>query len=157
MKVKLTGKMTVLVASMTGMLDARMAFRLSIITAGMMLAGYRRVAASWFAAAGVQDDWDRFYDRLISVERKTQLLALPPLVAVVRKFAPDPEGHMIVAVDDSPTRRHGRHVEGAGVHHNPTAGPAGKIPGSADAENGRLNEPKRSRDAFRPGSVLWVS
>ena len=76
------------------------------------------------AAAGVQDDWDRFYDCLISVGRKTQLLALPLLVAVVRKFAPGPEGHMIVAVDDSPTRRYGRHVEGAGVHHNPTAGPA---------------------------------
>ena len=123
-KVPLTGKMAVLIKSMASMLDARMAFRLSIIMAGMMLADDRRVAASWFAAAGVQDDWDRFYDCLISVGRKTQLLALPLLVAVVRKFAPGPEGHMIVAVDDSPTRRYGRHVEGAGVHHNPTAGPA---------------------------------
>ncbi len=123
-KVPLIGKMAVLVASMTGMLDARMAFRLSIIMAGMILADDRRVAASWFAAAGVQDDWDRFYDCLISVGRKTQLLALPLLTAVVRKFAPGPLGHMIVAVDDSPTRRYGRHVEGAGVHHNPTGGPA---------------------------------
>ncbi len=78
-KVPLTGKMAVLVASMTGMLDARMAFRLSIIMAGMLLADDRRVAAAWFAAAGVQDDWDRFYDCLISVGRKTQLLALPLL------------------------------------------------------------------------------
>ena len=31
---------------------------------------------------------------------------------------------MTVAIDDSPTQRYGRHVEGAGVHHNPTAGPA---------------------------------
>jgi hypothetical protein len=29
-----------------------------------------------------------------------------------------------LAMDDSPTARYGRHVEGAGVHHNPTAGPA---------------------------------
>lgn len=123
-KVRLTGAMANLIKSMASMLDARMAFRLSIIMAGMMLADDRRVAASWFAAAGVPDDWDRFYDCLISVGRKTQLLALPLLVAVVRKFAPGPEGHMIVAVDDSPTRRYGRHVEGAGVHHNPTAGPA---------------------------------
>jgi hypothetical protein len=123
-KVPLTGKMAVVVTSMIGMLDARMAFRLSIIMAGMMLADDRRVAASWFAAAGVQDDWDRFYDCLISVGRRTRLLALPLLVAVVRKFDPGREGHLIVAVDDSPTRRYGRHVEGAGVHHNPTAGPA---------------------------------
>ena len=122
--VPLTGKMAVLVTSMAGMLDARMAFRLSIIMAGMMLADDRRVAAAWFAAAGVQDDWDRFYDCLISVGRRTRLLALPLLITVVRKFEPGPDGHVTVAVDDSPTQRFGRHVEGAGVHHNPTAGPA---------------------------------
>ena len=123
-KVPLTGKMADLVTSMAGMLDTRMAFRLSIIMAGMMLADDRRVAAAWFAAAGVQDDWDRFYDCLISVGRSTRLLALPLVSAVVRKFSPGPDGHMIIAVDDSPTQRYGRHVEGAGVHHNPTAGPA---------------------------------
>lgn len=123
-KVPLTGMLSDLVASMAGMLDARMAFRLSIIMAGMMLADDRRVAAAWFSAAGVQDDWDRFYDCLISIGRKTRLLALPLLVAVVRKFATGRDGHMIVAVDDSPTQRYGRHVEGAGVHHNPTQGPA---------------------------------
>jgi len=122
-KVPLTGKMAVLVTSMAGMLDPRMAFRLSIIMAGMMLADDRRVAAAWFTAAGVQDDWDRFYDCLISIGRSTRLLALPLLVAVVKKFAVV-GGRMILAVDDSPTRRYGRHVEGAGVHHNPTAGPA---------------------------------
>jgi hypothetical protein len=29
-----------------------------------------------------------------------------------------------LAVDDTPTQRYGRHVEGAGVHHHPTPGPA---------------------------------
>src|SRR5262249_32594428 len=29
------------------------------------------------------------------------------------------------ALDDTPTRRYGPHVQGAGVHHNPTPGPAG--------------------------------
>lgn len=29
------------------------------------------------------------------------------------------------ALDDTPTERYGRYVEGAGVHHNPTPGPAG--------------------------------
>ena len=123
-KVPLTGPMADLVKSMASMLDFRMGFRLSIMMAGMMLADDCRVAASWFMAAGVQDDWDRFYDCWISVGRNTRLLALPLLIAVVRKFAPGRDGHMIVAVDNSPTRRYGRHVEGAGVHHNPTAGPA---------------------------------
>jgi hypothetical protein len=90
----------------------------------MMLADDRRVAASWFAAAGVGDDWDRFYDCLISVGRNASSLAVPVLMAVLRKFDPGAEGHLLIGGDDSPTKRYGRHVEGAGVHHNPTPGPA---------------------------------
>jgi hypothetical protein len=113
-----------MVKSMARLLDGRMAFRLSIIMAGMMLAADRRVAASWFTSAGVQDDWDRFYACLISVGRRNSLLARPLMIAVVRKFDPGPDGHITIGVDDSPTRRYGRHVEGVGVHHNPTPGPA---------------------------------
>ena len=32
---------------------------------------------------------------------------------------------LVFAIDDSPTKRYGPHVEGAGKHHNPTPGPAG--------------------------------
>jgi DDE superfamily endonuclease len=123
-KVPLVGSLATMAASMAGMLDARIAFRLSIIMAGMMLADDRRVAAAWFVSAGVQDDWDRFYDCLINIGRNTRSLALPLVIAVVRKFDPGPDGHMIIGGDDSPTQRYGRHVEGAGVHHNPTPGPA---------------------------------
>ena len=34
-------------------------------------------------------------------------------------------GRLVLAVDDTPTERYGPHVQGAGVHHNPTPGPAG--------------------------------
>jgi hypothetical protein len=123
-KVPLVGSLASMAFSMARMLNSRMAFRLSIIMAGMMLADDRRVAASWFVTAGVQDDWDRFYDCLISIGRNTRSLAIPLLIAVVRKFDPGPEGHILIGGDDSPTQRYGRHVEGAGVHHNPTPGPA---------------------------------
>lgn len=124
-KVPLVGTLAGMVSSMSSMLDARIAFRLSIIMAGMVLADDRRVAAAWFACAGVQDDWDRFYDCLISVGRNTCSLALPLLIIVVRKFDPGPDGYLLIGVDDSPTGRFGPHVEGAGVHHDPTPGPAG--------------------------------
>jgi len=123
-KVPLVGFLATMASSMAGMLDARTAFRLSIVMAGMMLADDRRVAASWFAAAGVGDDWDRFYDCLISIGRNASSVAVPVLIAVVRKFDPGPAGHITIGGDDSPTRRYGGHVEGAGVHHNPTPGPA---------------------------------
>lgn len=123
-KVPLVGVLAKMASRMASMLDARIAFRLLIVMAGMMLADDRRVAAAWFVAGGVQDDWDRFYDCLISVGRRTKTLALPLLIAVVSKFAPGPGGHLTLGIDDTPTQRYGPDVEGAGVHHNPTPGPA---------------------------------
>lgn len=38
---------------------------------------------------------------------------------------PLPE-RLLLVIDDSPTKRYGPKVEGAGVHHNPTPGPAGQ-------------------------------
>ena len=34
-------------------------------------------------------------------------------------------GRLTLALDDTPTRRYGPHVQGAGIHHNPAPGPAG--------------------------------
>ena len=69
-------------------MDRRIAFRLAIVVAGMLLADDRRTASAWFVAAGVQDDWDRFYDCLISVGRTSGKLATAILGLVVQKLAP---------------------------------------------------------------------
>jgi len=123
-KVPLTGLMHDAVAQLQACLDRRIAFRLAIIVAGMFLADDRRTASAWFVAGGVQDDWDRFYDCLISVGRTSEKLATVVLGLVVHKFAPGLAGRITLGLDDSPTPRYGKHVEGAGVHHNPTPGPA---------------------------------
>jgi len=123
-KVPLTGAMQAAVAQLQVLLDRRVAFRLAIILAGMLLADDRRTASAWFVAGGVQDDWDRFYDCLISVGRLSGNLATAILGLVVQKLAPRLGDRLLLALDDTPTARYGRHVEGAGVHHNPTAGPA---------------------------------
>ena len=123
-KVPLTGAMRTAVAVLQAVMDPRMGFRLAIIIAGMFLADGRRTASAWFVAAGVQDDWDRFYDCLISVGRTSGKLATAMLGLIVQKFAPGFGDRILLAMDDSPTSRYGKHVEGAGVHHNPTGGPA---------------------------------
>ena len=123
-KVPLTGAMQTAVSVLQAVMDRRIAFRLAILVAGMLLADDRRTASAWFVAAGVQDDWDRFYDCLISVGRTSGKLATAVLGLVVEKFAPGLPGRILLGMDDSPTSRYGRHVEGAGVHHNPTPGPA---------------------------------
>jgi hypothetical protein len=119
------GRMQAAVSRLQVFMDRRMAFRLSIVIAGMLLAGERRTASAWFVAGGVQDDWDRFYDCLISVGRTSANLATAVLGLVVQKLAPAFGDRLLLAMDDSPTARYGRHVEGAGVHHDPTPGPAG--------------------------------
>jgi hypothetical protein len=123
-KVPLTGELQVAVAVLQSVMDRRIAFRLAIIVAGMLLADDRRTASAWFVAGGVQDDWDRFYDCLISVGWISGKLATAVLGLVVQKFAPGPDERIVLGLDDSPTARYGRLVEGAGVHHNPTPGPA---------------------------------
>jgi hypothetical protein len=123
-RLPLTGAMESAVAVLSAMLDRRIAFRLAIIVAGMLLADGRRTASAWFVAGGVQDDWDRFYDCLVQVGWRSAKLAVAVLVLVVKKFAPVDGSRVLLGLDDSPTARYGKHVEGAGVHHNPTPGPA---------------------------------
>ncbi len=123
-KVPLSGTMQTAVLALQAVMDRRIAFRLTIIVAGMLLADDRRTASAWFVAAGVRGDWDRFYDCLISVGRTSAKLATVVLGLIVQKFAPKLGDRIVLALDDSPTTRYGKHVEGAGVHHNPTPGPA---------------------------------
>jgi len=123
-KVPLSGAMRTAVSALQAVMDRRIAFRFAIIVAGMLLADDRRTASAWFVASGVRDDWDRFYACLISVGRTSGKLATVVLGLVVQKFAPELGERILLGMDDSPTGRFGKHVEGAGVHHNPTPGPA---------------------------------
>ncbi len=121
--VPLTGGVAVLVTAMARLIDRRSAFRLPIILAGAMLAGGRRTAASWFRCAGVKDDWDRFYEMLQTVGKAPATLMQPLLQIIHNKFNPIKDGFWTLIIDDSPTKRFGRCVEGANIHHNPTPGP----------------------------------
>ncbi len=102
-KVPLTGAMQSAVSVLQAVMDARIAARLAIVVAGMLLADDRRTASAWFVAAGVRDDWDRFYDCLISVGRTSEKLAAAMLGLIVQKFAPALGDRILLAMDDSPT------------------------------------------------------
>jgi hypothetical protein len=108
---------------MSESLDKRIGFRLPIVIAGALLASGRRTAASWFRCGGVNDDWDRFYEMLQSIGRNTVSLMLPLLMFIFNRFDPGEGGHWTFVIDDSPTKRFGRCVEAANIHHNPTPGP----------------------------------
>lgn len=121
--VPLAGHLAAAVGAIGRRLDARIAFRLPILVAGIMLATGRRTAACWMRHAGVGDDWDRFYELLQSVGQNATSLMQPILQTIVRRIDPGPEGYWTLAIDDSPTKRFGPQVQAANIHHNPTPGP----------------------------------
>jgi hypothetical protein len=104
-------------------LDPRSALRLPTLLVGLLLAKGRRTCTSWFRAAGITDDFRRAYNVLGSCGRRAERLAVCLLPVVDPLLQGD---RLVVAFDDTPTQRYGPCVEGAGVHHNPTPGPAGE-------------------------------
>ena len=103
-------------------LHARNRWRLPVLMLGILFATGRRTVSTWLRAAGVSPDYQDFYYFLQSVGGHVGELAERLLVLLLRHL---PLGErLLLAVDDSPTKRYGPHVQGAGIHHNPTPGPA---------------------------------
>ena len=74
-------------------------------------------------AAGVADDYRPAYTTVAAAGKRTDLLAARLVHSALRPML-DPAERLTFAIDDTPTERYGPEVEGAGVHHNPTPGPA---------------------------------
>lgn len=105
-------------------LHARNRWRLPVLLSGILLASGRRTVTTWLRAAGVSDDYQDYYYFLAGVGGKSESIATQ-LLALVLRTLPLPQ-RVLLAIDDSPTKRYGPQVEGADVHHNPTPGPAGQ-------------------------------
>jgi len=96
--------------------------RLALIFMGIIFARGRRTVTSWLRAAGITEGYANYYYFLQPVGRKSKMLAERLLLLL---FVRLPLGErVLLAVDDSPTKRYGPQVQGAGIHHNPTPGPA---------------------------------
>lgn len=121
--VPLTAQWMAWVATLAAPLHRRSAWRLATVIAGILLAQGRRTASSWWRAAGVGDRFRSYYDFLDTVGRKATAVAA--VVFALLREPPGSSGRLLVAIDDTPTKRYGPEVQGAGVHHNPTPGPAG--------------------------------
>ena len=103
-------------------LHGRSRWRLSPLLMGLLFAGGRRVVASWIRAAGVSEDYQNYYFFLQSVGCRWQELGRRILLLVLKR-AIGKQKRVLLAIDDTPTKRYGPKVEAAGVHHDPTPGP----------------------------------
>ena len=110
------------IAQLAEPLHGRLASRLLPMMVGLLFAQGRQTVASWLRAAGLGRDFKRYYYFLGSLGRNTNWVAGRLLRLVLGRLAPGER--LLFAIDDTPTKRYGPCVEGAGVHHNPTPGPA---------------------------------
>ena len=112
------------VTRLAACLDRRSGERLWSVFFGVLICREkRRTASAWFRAAGIGLDFRRAYNVLGSVGRRTRLLGTI-LLKSIEQVVGDAETRFVFALDDTVTKRYGPCVEGAGVHHNPTPGPA---------------------------------
>jgi len=118
----LPAELALWIAQLSQVLHARLAWRLLPLMTGMLFAQGRRTVASWLRGAGLGDDYRAYYYFLGSLGRKTSWVAARLLRRAVAVIAPGER--LLLALDDTPTKRYGPQVEGAGIHHNPTPGPA---------------------------------
>jgi hypothetical protein len=114
-------------ALLTGALDRRSAPRLLRLLLGALFAKGRRTVTSWFRAAGITTEFRRAYGALWAAGRCADSLARRLLWLILLPLLRRAPGRrLLFALDDTPTARYGPCVEGAGVHHNPSPGPAGE-------------------------------
>ncbi len=107
-------------------LDRSSAPRLAWLFIGAILARGRRTVTSWIRAAGLGRAYRRSYTTVAAAGKKADDVAARSVNAVVAPLVAD-QKRITLALDDTPTERDGPRVQGAGIHHNPTPGPAGSV------------------------------
>ena len=105
-------------------LDRRSAPRLVLLLLGAVLARGRRTVTSWIRAAGLGDQFRPCYTTVAAAGSKADQAAASLALAAVKPLVAGVE-RLTLGLDDTPTPRYGPHVQGAGIHHNPTPGPSG--------------------------------
>ena len=115
-----------LFSSLAAALDPRSASRFVLLLVGAVLARGRRTVTTWIRAAGLSRDYRPCYTTVAAAGKKAEQVAARLAGRVVRPLVAD-HPRVVLALDDTPTPRAGPHVQGAGIHHNPTPGPTGSV------------------------------
>src|SRR4051794_7501600 len=105
-------------------LDRRSAPRLALLFLGAVLARGRRTVTTWIRAAKLGGQYQPCYIAVAAAGKRADRIARRLPTEVVTPLLKGAE-RLTLALDDTPTKRYGPHVQGAGVHQNPTPGPAG--------------------------------
>jgi hypothetical protein len=84
----------------------------------------RRTVTTWIQAAQLSDDFRQVFYHMPNIGRKSQELFDEMLKIILTQLAVVILSATTIRLvfDDTPTKRYGRKIEGAGYHYNPTPG-----------------------------------
>ncbi len=105
-------------------LDRRSAKRFVLLLVGAVLARGRRSVTSWIRAAGLSTRFRSCYIAIAAAGKTVDKISTQLLRTVITPLVKHSQ-RLTLALDDTPAQRYGSHIQGAGIHHNPTPGPAG--------------------------------
>jgi hypothetical protein len=89
-----------------------------------VLARGRRTVTTWIRAAGLSGRFQSCYIAVAAAGKKAYSIAARLVIEAVKPLIKG-AGRLTLALDDTPTKRYGQHVQGAGIHRNPAPGPSG--------------------------------
>jgi DDE superfamily endonuclease len=121
-------------ARLAAALDRRSAPRLALLFLGAVLARGRRTVTTWIRAAKLSDQFRPCYTAVAAAGKRADRIARRLLTEVVRPLLKGAT-RLTLALDDTPTKRYGPHVQGAGIHYNPAPGPAGSPTSTATSSS----------------------
>ena len=99
-------------------------FFLSLIFGALLTIARRRTVTQWLKAAQISDDFRQAFYHIPKIGRKEDQLFDEMQDVILQQLGPVlmASSKIRLVLDDSPTKRYGRKIEGAGYHHNPTPG-----------------------------------
>jgi hypothetical protein len=109
---------------LASMLDPRSAPRFANLLRGSILARGKRTVTRWIRASELAEEFRECYTTIAAAGKRTADIAAQLLCWVVKPLLIKTP-RIVFAIDDTPTERVGPSVQGRGIHHNPTPGPAG--------------------------------
>jgi hypothetical protein len=114
----------VVTAALAIVLHQRSAWRLHLVMVGILFSRGRKTVTSWFRAAGIIRQYKAFYYFIGTMGRKTETIATVLFEIMIGRIF-QKQNRVLMAIDDTATKRHGAEVQGAGIHRNPTVTPDG--------------------------------
>ncbi|MCL2623932.1 MAG: transposase [Planctomycetaceae bacterium] len=99
-------------------------FIIALIFGVLLAVARRRTVTQWLKAAQISDDFRQAFYHIPHVGRKGTEIFDEHLKLLLEQLGPTimASSKIRIVLDDSPTKRYGKKIEGAGYHHNPTPG-----------------------------------